>query len=57
MNVTEGSRAMLGSPVWYMDVTEGSRAKLGYLVGYLDVTEGSRAMYPTRHPAWPWSPT
>jgi hypothetical protein len=52
INVLEGSRPMLGCPVWYMegsrpmlecpvryiDITEGSRAKRGYLVGYIDVT-------------------
>jgi hypothetical protein len=43
MDVTEGSRAMLGYLVEYMDVTEGSRAKLGCPVRFMDITEGSRA--------------
>jgi hypothetical protein len=38
MGHMEGSRAMPGCPVRYIDVTWGSRAKLGYPVGYIDVT-------------------
>jgi hypothetical protein len=44
IDVTKGSRAILGYLVGYIDVTEGSRAMLGYLVGYMDVTERSRAI-------------
>jgi hypothetical protein len=44
IDITEGSRAMLGCLVWYMDVTEGSKALLGCPVGYIDFTEGSMAI-------------
>jgi hypothetical protein len=43
MGVIEGSRAMLGCPVRYMDVTEVSWVKLWCSVCYTWVMEGSRA--------------
>jgi hypothetical protein len=44
MDITEGSRAMLGYPVCYTRVIKGSWAMLGCPVGYMDVMKRSRIM-------------